>query len=643
MKIVNLDFIKGIDTELNFMQYDFNADKVKMNLTNDNNKIDLTGKEVFLKGVKNNGEGIFITCNITNASEGEIEFDISEQMTTQSGLTKWQVVINGVEYSKLSKQFIIIIGNSLKIDEQIIETTDFKTLKEKLDKVVEWDNYFENVTPNLENKYTEKLNYINSQLDDNTSEINILKPQVNSLASGSPKGVYATVSALTTAFPTGNSNVYVVSADGGWYYWSGSAWVKGGTYQSTSIADYSITPIKLDRTYCDGIAKGNMFDFTQLIDNKYYHTDGTVLTGNNTTFILPPIKLTIGSTYMISSIGVRSFLICDLNGVITYSGTNANISTKFPLVADNNNCILKVSFYNATGKDASMLVKGTTLPSTYQPYIVVPKDLGINSIKPEHLSSEVLALITGVNSSIITVDKKGSGQYTSIQTAIDSVSDSVSTPTTILIYTGIYNETVKIKNRYISLIGIDKKNTIIITTTGDYAEPPLEIGGGQLYFKNLTFKATHDTPKADYGSVVNRAYAVHADFVGEGTTIFENCDLISYQSACLGSGTHPKQKLVFKDCNFERYSDGGFTPVAGNYGAIFVHSAPYATTEKQEYEFYNCRIYTEQLHCVRMSKQTSDYSVLWVNNYCCGTKSISISGTGLNADSFGNNVATLNV
>jgi hypothetical protein len=53
--------------------------------------------------------------------------------------------------------------------------------------------------------------------------------------SASPKGVYATLTDLQTAFPTGNSNLYIVSADGKWYYWSGSAWVAGGVYQSTGL------------------------------------------------------------------------------------------------------------------------------------------------------------------------------------------------------------------------------------------------------------------------------------------------------------------------------------------------------------------------------------------------------------------------
>ena len=49
------------------------------------------------------------------------------------------------------------------------------------------------------------------------------KTDVQNMVGGSPKGVYATLSALQTAFPTGTTGVYLVTADGGWYYWNGTA------------------------------------------------------------------------------------------------------------------------------------------------------------------------------------------------------------------------------------------------------------------------------------------------------------------------------------------------------------------------------------------------------------------------------------
>lgn len=56
-----------------------------------------------------------------------------------------------------------------------------------------------------------------------------LQAQVTSLASGAPKGTYATVADLTSADPD-HAHIYVVTADGNWYFWNGSAWASGGQY-----------------------------------------------------------------------------------------------------------------------------------------------------------------------------------------------------------------------------------------------------------------------------------------------------------------------------------------------------------------------------------------------------------------------------
>ena len=50
---------------------------------------------------------------------------------------------------------------------------------------------------------------------------------------GAPSGVYATAAALAAANPDHDS-VYLVLADGKWYYWNSSAWAAGGMYQAST-------------------------------------------------------------------------------------------------------------------------------------------------------------------------------------------------------------------------------------------------------------------------------------------------------------------------------------------------------------------------------------------------------------------------
>lgn len=82
----------------------------------------------------------------------------------------------------------------------------------------------------LGNYYTKQEGQaFETQID---NRVDAIENQVQQVASGSPKGAYATLAALQAAYPTGAEGIYVVSADGHWYYWSGSAWTDGGVYQS---------------------------------------------------------------------------------------------------------------------------------------------------------------------------------------------------------------------------------------------------------------------------------------------------------------------------------------------------------------------------------------------------------------------------
>ena len=87
------------------------------------------------------------------------------------------------------------------------------------------------------------VNTINNTLSFKTDKTYV-DQQISNIGSGSPKGTYATLSALQSAFPSGTIGIYLVLADGKWYYWNGSVWTAGGTYQSTGIADGAVSFIK---------------------------------------------------------------------------------------------------------------------------------------------------------------------------------------------------------------------------------------------------------------------------------------------------------------------------------------------------------------------------------------------------------------
>lgn len=74
-------------------------------------------------------------------------------------------------------------------------------------------------------------------LNDNFSYLDL---KIDENLSGSPKGVYATLSELQAAYPNGADGIYVVSADGKWYFWNGTKWNAGGIYQGLQVPEHSV-------------------------------------------------------------------------------------------------------------------------------------------------------------------------------------------------------------------------------------------------------------------------------------------------------------------------------------------------------------------------------------------------------------------
>lgn len=76
--------------------------------------------------------------------------------------------------------------------------------------------------------------------------------KINAVASGSPRETFATVDDLKDKYPDGNSNIYLVSTDGHWYFYD-DEWKSGGVYQSMQVQDRSIGIDQLNVIYRRGI------------------------------------------------------------------------------------------------------------------------------------------------------------------------------------------------------------------------------------------------------------------------------------------------------------------------------------------------------------------------------------------------------
>ncbi|GGI46521.1 hypothetical protein GCM10008018_17510 [Paenibacillus marchantiophytorum] len=154
---------------------------------------------------------------------------------------------------------------------------------------------------------------------------------------------------------------------------------------------------------------------------------------------------------------------------------------------------------------------------------------------------------------MITVAADGSGDYISIQEAINHIPEERSEPTIIIIKSGIYKEKLEIYKSHIHLIGESAETTII--TYDDYAnktfpngEPyhtfhsyTVFIGGDDISVKRLTFENT-----AGSGEVVGQALAAYVD--GDRIS-FQDCKFLGHQDTLFTGPLPPKPR--------ERASFGG--------------------------------------------------------------------------------------
>lgn len=374
----------------------------------------------------------------------------------------------------------------------------------------------------------------------------------------------------------------------------------------------STTSVMSQKSVTDAIAteRVNLIDFSKAIENRYYDASSGILTiGNGSTFSLPKIPISEG-TYYLKRFGKKiqgtdEKWIADMNWLFgAFLFTDSGVSRQVyyggtrPLQVNADEKYIGFTFYNnAVNYDYAFVKSDTDLPS----YVEYECSKNIRFKNTDKKTTYVVA-------------QDGSGDFDTITAAVNACKDTSTKPYTIVVKNGQYNETLKLFGRYISLIGEDKNNCIVYTTTGDYYEPPIEVGGGNIYIANLTFKATHENQKQSYSND-NRAYAMHADHGGgNAVLVVENCKLISNQCAAVGTGLNLGCTTKFINCELIHKKDSNFG--GNNYGALFAHSysSTYDSTQDkgQNYEFINC-IFESNIKGVWLATITSPFKCLFVN------------------------------
>jgi pectinesterase len=210
----------------------------------------------------------------------------------------------------------------------------------------------------------------------------------------------------------------------------------------------------------------------------------------------------------------------------------------------------------------------------------------------------------------------GSGDYTSIQAAIDACKAFPDKRISIFIKNGVYHEKVRIPswNNKLSLIGESAENTIISWDdhfnkikrgrNSTFFTYTLFVEGNDFYAENLTIENT--------AGPVGQAVALHVE--GDRCT-FRNCRLLGCQDTLYAAGQNAHQ--YYDSCYIEGTTDFIFGAATAVFNRCTIHSKSnsYITAASTPegkpfgYVFLYCRLTVDQgIDKVYMGRPWRDFA-----------------------------------
>lgn len=172
----------------------------------------------------------------------------------------------------------------------------------------------------------------------------------------------------------------------------------------------------------------------------------------------------------------------------------------------------------------------------------------------------------------------GTGDFTSLQAAVDAVPESFPEPVTLLLEPGVFRERVVVHRDNLVIRGRSRENTVLTASAcakdfdgpfGTYLTATLLISGRNVTLENLTVRND-----AGDGSIAGQAVALYA--AGDGGT-FRNLNLIANQDTLFCGPLNP------------RVSES-VAPRQGSAECVPVENLGSCTETRSRLRFENCLI-----------------------------------------------------
>ncbi len=174
----------------------------------------------------------------------------------------------------------------------------------------------------------------------------------------------------------------------------------------------------------------------------------------------------------------------------------------------------------------------------------------------------------------VTVAQDGSGNYTTVQAAMNAVPINNSDSFIIFIKKGIYKERLVLDTRrnFVKLIGEERGTTVL--TFDNYTRKKLSNGdtintwnSASFFIYGDDFTAENLTFENNAGFNMGQAVAIFAN----GTRLaFRNCTIQGFQDILFCSGAGSKQ--YYENCRIEGTTDFIFGPATAVFNRCVIHS-----------------------------------------------------------------------
>ncbi|QGJ84691.1 baseplate/receptor binding protein [Lactococcus phage proPhi6] len=232
---------------LKMRQGDINTQTIQATITANGQLFNFDHLAVFFNAVLPNGNVIRDKVTEVDYINSKLNYVVANSFLQEvAQVTAWFSFENGDKIIDSTKNFQYSViggwkecipqGNYIyelseiqREIEEIIGNKDFSSLINKIDLLKTDFDYLDDTKASKQ---------------DLASAITSQDDKIANIVNGTPKGVYASLDALKSAFPNGTAGIYVTSDNGHWYYWN-NGWIDGGIYQSTAIQDDSLSYKKL--------------------------------------------------------------------------------------------------------------------------------------------------------------------------------------------------------------------------------------------------------------------------------------------------------------------------------------------------------------------------------------------------------------